>query len=229
MDRPRKETAFTLIELLVVIAIIAILAAMLLPALQGARNKAKETVCRNNFKQIALAFHLYVGDSDGWMPVHHTSSGDIVWTDQLLVYAKDPAVMWCPMAPTYARWDGRNTLRWNSAFSYGINDWGFFDVSGRGIGGVRDPWNPKLGAHKISEVARESDMIAFGDSTVNFVFDTCIDPLEIDELPADRHRRGTHILFVDGHVDWFRQDEIATSKVKRNKKVRRMWNIDHKK
>ncbi len=81
----KSKSLFTLIELLVVIAIIAILAAMLLPALQQAKDISKKSVCGNNHKQIYLAFFNFSTDWDdrfpGWARKTVSGSTQLKWYD----------------------------------------------------------------------------------------------------------------------------------------------------
>src|ERR1051326_640189 len=108
MKRQRCRSGFTLIELLVVIAIIAILAAILFPVFAQAREKARQTMCVSNMKQIGLGVMMYAQDYDEKMPYNYEYLWDangkqipgtlLWWQDLVRPYVKNEAVYTCPSA-----------------------------------------------------------------------------------------------------------------------------------
>ncbi len=90
-----RKNGFTLIEILVVIVIIAILAAMLLPAISGARQRAHRTVCLNNLRQLMTAFEMYAEDYFEKYP--QTQESLYAATNTLYpAFIKSPETFWCP-------------------------------------------------------------------------------------------------------------------------------------
>ncbi|PIU62542.1 MAG: hypothetical protein COS85_18240 [Armatimonadetes bacterium CG07_land_8_20_14_0_80_59_28] len=99
--KTRKRDGFTLIELLVVIAIIAILAAILFPVFSRAREKARQTTCISNLKQLATATLQYLQDYDETFPMSSYPAGSCVATFnwQVIPYIKNDQVAQCPSDP----------------------------------------------------------------------------------------------------------------------------------
>ncbi len=138
-DKRRSRAGFTLIELLVVIAIIAILASILLPALNKAKDTARKSACTSNVKQCMLAYVMYVDDHNGWgLPPYWGSIGrpmpglgipddqypnEITWAKGLffMEYLKNRYSSTCPNMITHSHVDHDNSGRggdWNQ--TYGI-------------------------------------------------------------------------------------------------------------
>jgi len=97
----KRQHGFTLIELLVVIAIIAILAAILFPVFAKVREKARQTSCLSNEKQLGLGFMQYVQDYDEMFPLASTWNNENQgWASRIYPYVKSTGVFKCPDDPT---------------------------------------------------------------------------------------------------------------------------------
>jgi prepilin-type N-terminal cleavage/methylation domain-containing protein/prepilin-type processing-associated H-X9-DG protein len=125
--KSNKKFGFTLIELLVVIAIIAILAAILFPVFAKAREKARQTTCASNEKQLGLAFMQYAQDYDEQLPFG--GGGDWCgnwagqgWSYELYTYVKSTGAFVCP-DDTYP--NGGVSYAYNSTLTWGCGAGGY--------------------------------------------------------------------------------------------------------
>ncbi|MEO7715397.1 MAG: DUF1559 domain-containing protein [Capsulimonas sp.] len=223
-NRRLTPQGFTLIELLVVIAIIAILAAILFPVFAKAREKARQTSCLSNTKQLGLAFLQYIQDNDEALPLsgsHGTTAacagvGNGSWvlpelidntasacaSDKLPVpngalytYVKSTQVYKCPSDPNA----DRDTL------SYTMNS----RLSGMTDASVQAPSGCVLLIDE-NTAAGTGHVLDNG----NFLAPTVDLPSGAptwNDLPATRHTDGAVFAFYDGHAKWYKPERLKAA------------------
>ena len=207
--------AFTLIELLVVIAIVAVLAAILFPVFAQAKAAAKKTSCLSNERQIGIAFMMYAGDSDDWLPLASQPSAPTSWTTTVQAYAKNFAIFRCPddasrnwAAPLTNPSPFQKGLRVTSYFS------NLFLDSRRPYGNVAALMSPSNVVY-VSESAENLTYDAYfpmywnlndpqnvAGSMTSFMHANFWDAAknETTELALRRHAGGLNNVYADGHA-----------------------------
>ncbi len=186
MKRPaRSRLGFTLIELLVVIAIIAILAAILFPVFAKAREKARQSSCLSNNKQIATAILSYAQDYDErTMHVDHVSS--YFWYQPLQSYVKSDQVFNCPSMPSETP-DPQTDYSINGLITHGLSLAQYDRPAEQVMTGERKQGVTDTDYHCFYNVGTWT-----------------IDEFEPDNLEPERHNGGSNYTFVDGHVKWLK-------------------------
>jgi prepilin-type N-terminal cleavage/methylation domain-containing protein len=198
----RKSFGFTLIELLVVIAIIAILAAILFPVFAQAREKARQTSCLSNSKQLALATLMYVQDYDETFPmsiyVQAPNTGFSVY-DAIAPYLKNVEILQCPSYKPGIDWKSRlaNVGLKNGTFQYVgyVPNLGLF---GENLCGT--PFNKKTPPTALAGTPLPVDTIMFFDGYMKA--SPYLDYYNF--LGRAQHTDGVTVNFSDGHSKWFK-------------------------
>jgi len=206
-----RRRGFTLIELLVVIAIIAILAAILFPVFARAREKARQTSCLSNLKQMGLGILMYVQDYDEMFPISSGWHNEVTaprgyWIHAIMPYCKNQQMFECPSdpSPTSATWNGVTIPA-----SYGYNlclsgdGYASYDAE-RGTVGPPRIWD----ALKIGRVTSVTSMWMVCDCYITYPYSLTHLRYTVGNNPwrtvpyGPEHNGGLNFVFVDGHAKW---------------------------
>ena len=202
----RASSAFTLIELLVVIAIISILAAILFPVFAKVREKARQTACASNEKQLALGVLMYAQDNEEALPPAaqwDAANNLVLWPSVLDPYVKNDKLRICPS-------DGGVTLN-----SYGLNELNFADLTDTGAAPPRtlSVFETPSDTVMLSELGVGSAGNLNDFATVRHgAYKLTAPDVDLndtaDARPAARHFDRANVALMDGHVKAFRLDQF---------------------
>jgi len=221
----KKGHGFTLIELLVVIAIIAILAAILFPVFSTAREKARQSSCSSNERQMGLALMQYTQDYDETYPCYYYNSGTSAWANfmptALYPYTKSTAIWACPSQPDQKNWPAHAS--WAPSFGWTVpgttTPYYIVEYMTNDLIAVREDkssFSPYIYLPvTLSSLDAPSAAIAIGElnyantsgaadlsypaqHTSEWIAGSTVATLRVSAL----HSGGMNVVYCDGHVKW---------------------------